>query len=70
MTKQETITKGDPEVIDHIFYTDEKSENISMLLSVERESDHPIKAIIEKYGDHNYCETIDTEVVEGKGIIK
>lgn len=68
--KTGTITKGHPEVIDHIFYTDEKSENISMLLSVERESDHPLaKAIIEKYGDHNYYETIDTEVVEGKGII-
>lgn len=68
--KTGTITKGHPEVIDHIFYTDEKSENISMLLSVERESDHPLaKAIIEKYEDHNYYETIDTEVVEGKGII-
>src|SRR5574344_208860 len=68
--KTGTITKGHPEVIDHIFYTDEKSENISMLLSVERESDHPLaKAIIEKYGDHNYYETDGTEVVEGKGII-
>lgn len=68
--KTGTITKGNPEVIDHIFYTDEKSENISMLLSVERESDHPLsKAIIEKYGDHNYYETKATEVVEGKGII-
>lgn len=68
--KTGTITKGHPEVIDHIFYTDEKSENISIILSVERESDHPLaKAIIEKYGDHNYYETKATEVVEGKGII-
>ena len=68
--KTGTITKGHPEVIDHIFYTDKKSENISILLSVERESDHPLaKAIIEKYGDHNYYETKATEVVEGKGII-
>lgn len=68
--KTGTITKGHPEVIDHIFYTDEKSENISMLLSLERESDHPLaKAIIEKYSDHNYYETKATEVVEGKGII-
>ncbi|WP_297377877.1 heavy metal translocating P-type ATPase [uncultured Helcococcus sp.] len=68
--KTGTITKGHPEVIDHIFYTDEKSENISMLLSVERESDHPLaKAIIEKYENHSYYETDGTEVVEGKGII-
>lgn len=68
--KTGTITKGHPEIIDHIFYTDEKSENISMLLSVERESDHPLaKAIMEKYGDHDYYETKATEVVEGKGII-
>lgn len=69
--KTGTITKGHPEVIDHIFYTDEKSENISMLLSVERESDHPLaKAIIEKYEDHSYYETDGTEVIEGKGIIQ
>ena len=68
--KTGTITKGHPEVIDHMFYTDEKFENISILLSVERESDHPLaKAIIEKYEDHSYYETDGTEVVEGKGII-
>lgn len=68
--KTGTITKGRPEVIDHIFYTNKESENISMLLNVERESDHPLaKAIIEKYGDHDYHEAKDTQVVEGKGII-
>ncbi|WP_311488247.1 heavy metal translocating P-type ATPase [uncultured Helcococcus sp.] len=68
--KTGTITKARPEVIDHIFYTNKESENISMLLSVERESDHPLaKAIIEKYEDHSYYETDGTEVIKGKGII-
>lgn len=68
--KTGTITKGHPEVIDHIFYTDKKIENISILLSIEKESDHPLaKSIVDKYHNYETYDVEETSVIQGKGII-
>jgi Zn2+/Cd2+-exporting ATPase len=67
--KTGTLTIGNPEVAEIISYTENINEVLSYVLSVEKESDHPIsKAIIQYVGNLQTFEVEKTNVVRGGGI--
>ena len=68
--KTGTLTYGNPQVAQTIYYSSDRSLAESLLASVERESDHPLaKAIVNHYSG-SVVEVIDsTEVVQGGGVV-
>ena len=67
--KTGTLTIGNPEVADEKLYTKNRNEVLSYVLSVEKESDHPIsRAIIQYVGELQTFEVEKTDVVKGGGI--
>lgn len=67
--KTGTLTIGQPEVSKTLFYTDNKVGVIELLVSVEKESDHPLaKAIVQKYNDVKTFKVDNTRVVKGGGV--
>lgn len=67
--KTGTLTIGNPEVAEEKLYTNNRDEILSYVLSVEKESDHPIsKAIIQYVGNLQTIGVEKTDVVRGGGI--
>lgn len=68
--KTGTLTEGKPEVSDIIYYGSNQDEDLSLLLSVESESDHPLAvAIVNKLAQYKVRPIENTQVVKGGGII-
>ncbi|MCK9471367.1 MAG: heavy metal translocating P-type ATPase [Bacilli bacterium] len=68
--KTGTLTIGNPKVADVEYYSEDKEEVLSYLLSVEKESDHPLaKAIVEHIGELSAYIVENTDVIKGGGII-
>lgn len=68
--KTGTLTIGNPEVADTELYTTDVETAYGYLVSVEKESDHPLaKAIVEHLGTVPTYEVGSTDVVKGGGII-
>lgn len=68
--KTGTLTIGNPKVADKEYYTDDVDVVLSILASVEKESDHPLaKAVVEYIGDVKLHTIEKTNVVKGGGII-
>lgn len=68
--KTGTLTIGNPKVADMVLYDHKDYEIFKYLVSVEKESDHPLaKAIIEHLGDIPLYPVEETNVVKGGGII-
>ncbi len=67
--KTGTLTIGNPEVSELKSYTNDIDAVLSYLLSVEKESDHPLaKAIVQYCGDIKTYTVEKTDVVKGGGI--
>lgn len=67
--KTGTLTIGNPEVSEVIAYTDNQEDVLTYLLSIEKESDHPLsKAIIQFVGERKVVDVNKTDVVKGGGI--
>lgn len=68
--KTGTLTIGNPKVADTEIYTDNSTEILGYLASVEKESDHPLaKAVVEYIAVTNFYPVEDTDVVKGSGIV-
>lgn len=68
--KTGTLTMGKPTVDEAIFVGNNKEEIVDFLVSVERESDHPLaKSIVEEFKPKNNYKIENTHVVKGKGIV-
>lgn len=68
--KTGTLTTGKPHVAAAKFYEKDASLAKSYLLSVEKESDHPLaRAIVNYLGDIKTYDVTDTKVMRGGGII-
>ena len=68
--KTGTLTEGKPEVSDIIYYGNNQEEYLSLLLSVESESDHPLAvAIVNKLAQYKVRPIENTQVVKGGGVI-
>lgn len=68
--KTGTLTIGNPKVADTEIYTDNSTEILGYLASVEKESDHPLaKAVVEYIAATNFYPVEDTDVVKGSGIV-
>lgn len=68
--KTGTLTLGNPQVADLEIYGEDGDRALSYLVSVERESDHPLaKAIAEKFKDRSHYPVRETRVVKGAGIL-
>lgn len=68
--KTGTLTEGKPEVSDIIYYGNNQEEDLSLLLSVESESDHPLAvAIVNKLAQYKVRPIENTQVVKGGGVI-
>jgi len=68
--KTGTLTIGNPKVVQQKIHTDKFEKILSYLLSIEKESDHPLaNAIVEYIGDIKAYPVERTEVVKGGGII-
>lgn len=68
--KTGTLTEGKPEVSDIIYYGINQEEDLSLLLSVESESDHPLAvAIVNKLAQYKVRPIENTQVVKGGGVI-
>ncbi len=67
--KTGTLTLGNPAVSATLYYGDNSKEALSLLASVERESDHPLaKAVLLEIGETEFHTVTDTAVVKGEGI--
>lgn len=68
--KTGTLTEGKPEVSEFVYYGNTQEEDLSLLYSVERESDHPLAvAIINKLAQYKLRPVESTKVIKGGGII-
>lgn len=69
LDKTGTITEGKPQVTD-ILWTDESNENINVLYSLERSSEHPLAEAITKYveGQAAMVELSNIQSITGAGI--
>lgn len=68
--KTGTLTVGDPSVSHLESYTEHKQEALSILASIESESDHPLaKAILREIGEIDYKVVSQTQVIKGGGIV-
>lgn len=68
--KTGTLTVGKPQVKEEAFFSNDKDYIKDILVSIEKESDHPLaRAIVEKYGsDRNLYSPKETNVIKGGGI--
>ena len=67
--KTGTLTIGHPEVTTMHLYTDDSETTLSILSSIEKESDHPLaKAIVKHLGPQPILPTEKTHVLRGGGI--
>lgn len=68
--KTGTLTIGNPKVADAEFYSNDMDEISGYLVSVEKESEHPLaKAIVEYLGVKKLYSVENTNVVKGGGIV-
>lgn len=68
--KTGTLTEGKPEVGEFVYYGNNQEEDLSLLFSVERESDHPLAvAITNKLAQYKLRPVERTQVIKGGGII-
>ena len=70
LDKTGTITEGKPEVTDVISYIDEE-EFLSLAVSMERMSEHPLALAVSEYGENNDVKTVeiaDFMTLAGNGI--
>ena len=72
LDKTGTVTKGEPEVTD-IFVPDGTGENelVSLAVSLESKSEHPLARAVVAYGEEKaaeVCDVSDFEAVTGKGL--
>ena len=68
--KTGTLTAGNPSVSEKIVYGDQADQALSLLASIEAESDHPLaKAVLENIGEVPRSEVTATHVVKGGGIV-
>ena len=68
--KTGTLTIGNPKVADKRMYGGNTDEVLAYLVSVEKESDHPLaKAVIEYIGETKTYIVEKTDVVKGGGIV-
>jgi len=68
--KTGTLTIGNPKVADQEIYTDNAAEVLGYLVSVEKESDHPLAtAVVEHIGEIKLYPVEKTDVVKGGGIV-
>lgn len=68
--KTGTLTLGNPSVSQTKYYTDNSTEALGYLASVERESDHPLaRAVLDEIGEITFSTVEKTEVIKGKGVI-
>lgn len=67
--KTGTLTLGKPSVADIKSYTEDLSDSLKVVASVERESDHPLgQAILDYAKMSSYLPVTQTNVVKGQGI--
>lgn len=67
--KTGTLTIGNPEVSEVKSYTSDLEHVLSLILSVEKESDHPLAKAVVTYVGHRKSYSVDkTDVVKGGGI--
>ena len=67
--KTGTLTQGNPSVTSRVSYTDNEEEAIKLLISIERESHHPLaNAIVKEFSNYSYYDVEKTEVVKGGGV--
>lgn len=68
--KTGTLTTGNPKVAEKELYTENVEEVLGYLMSIEKESDHPLANAVVKYISDSRAYTVErTEVVKGGGII-
>lgn len=68
--KTGTLTIGNPKVAEKELYTHPSEKVMGYLLSVEKESDHPLaNAVVEYIGEHKTHIIESTDVIKGGGII-
>ncbi len=68
--KTGTLTIGNPKVADTEYYTDDMDDILAYLVSVEKESEHPLaKAVVEYIGVTKPYNVENTNVVKGGGIV-
>lgn len=68
--KTGTLTEGKPEVSECVYYGNNQEEDLSLLYSVERESDHPLAvAITNNLAQYQPRSVERTQVIKGGGII-
>ena len=69
--KTGTLTEGKPKVADVTFYSDQADQALAYLLTIEKESDHPLaRAVIEYLENEDAVLKIDSsEAIKGAGII-
>lgn len=68
--KTGTLTEGKPEVAETIHYGNDQREALSLLASIESESDHPLAvAISNELAGVELQQVTNTEVVKGGGIV-
>ncbi len=68
--KTGTLTQGRPQVADQVLYGEDNEEALRLLLSVEKQSDHPLaRAVVEHLGERSAFPVEKTDVVKGGGIL-
>ncbi|PNY19849.1 heavy metal translocating P-type ATPase [Streptococcus parauberis] len=68
--KTGTLTYGNPQVTQAIHYSHNRNYVERLLVSVEKESDHPLAKAITNYYETPFVDVVDsTEVVTGGGIV-
>lgn len=67
--KTGTLTQGRPQVIEAMYYSDELLDIQSMMLSIERESNHPLaQAIVAHLYNASLTTVLETHVFQGEGL--
>lgn len=67
--KTGTLTQGQPSVGRIQHFIKDEAEDLKLLASVERESDHPLaKAILSYYGNGEFYSVEKSEIIPGRGI--
>ena len=68
--KTGTLTQGRPQVAGQVLYGEDNEEALRLLLSVEKQSDHPLaRAVVEHLGERSAYPVEKTDVVKGGGIL-
>ena len=67
--KTGTLTQGRPQVVESIYFIDENDEIQSMIMSIERESNHPLaQALVTHLDSAPLISVSDTQVFQGEGL--